>query len=202
MDHPGQPWGNSRSPPVPWPHMAHRQPALWAFCRDDYSSKPPPHPHACFIPFYITSPTGLSGNCFQPALHIWIFYFFQHLHAFNTGIFRITRPVWICKVSGLRLEEPDRPLNSRPVGLLRYRSGVDADAGNGSERACPPADLFTEVKTEMTDCLSVSWPECNFSSDDWLLCRCILFILHDCHSCFGFWRFVVFLGFFRNGCQM
>lgn len=80
MEHPGQPWGNSRSPPVPWPHVAQCQPALWAFCRDDFSSSNPhltsshpipshppthpPHPHACFIPFYTTSLTGL---------HIWIF---------------------------------------------------------------------------------------------------------------------------------
>lgn len=58
----------------------------------------------------------------------------------------------------MRLEErdADRTLIPRAVGLLRYQFGVDADAGNGSERACPPADLFTEVKIEMTNCLRVS----------------------------------------------
>lgn len=59
-----------------------------------------------------------------------------------------------------------QPVIARALGELRYRPAVDADAGNGSERACPPADLFTEVQTEMTDCLPVSCPECNFCPDD------------------------------------
>lgn len=156
-----------------------------------FPPSPPPHPRLpthTHASSHLHLPTGLSRNCFQPVCTSG----YSDLHSFNTGIILHQTP---CSDPSVRLEErdADRTLIPRAVGLLRYQFGVDADAGNGSERACPPTDLFTEVKTEMTNCLRVSWPECNFCSDDWLLCRCVLPNLHDCQACFG--SFVVFLEF-------
>lgn len=96
----------------------------------------PTHTHASS-----RSTPGLGRNCFQPAC-------VAHLDLFRIrdqfGISGDLLGCGCCSTvecrtwGGRRCLDTDFP---RCTGLLRYRSGLDADARNGSERACPSTCL-------------------------------------------------------------
>lgn len=95
MEHPGQPWGKLEIPTCPVTACGTVPTRPLSFLQRWLLLLQTPHPHACFIPFYTTSLTGL---------HIWIF-LTSALIQTAQGWFCIRRPARMCRVWGLRREE-------------------------------------------------------------------------------------------------
>lgn len=105
----------------------------------------PPHTHASSPS---TPPRRQAWA--QTGLHIWIL---SHLHSLMQHWDRLASDdLLLASVAYTATRVSGHWFPALYTGLLRYRSCVDADAGNGSERACPPADLFTEDWNDRLPC--------------------------------------------------